>query len=394
MKWRLPFLLALGLLWFERPTTVRADETSSVTVTAPTDFFVEFADETEFVAETFMSPGINSDPQLWLYDVLTGALVTTNDDFDGLQSRIFVVIPAGSYRLRAATCCNNPDGWWSSGGWNQSFGLSFTGQPVAPDATTTTVETTTTSTTENVPSTSVFVPPTTLVETTTTVVETTTTLEPTTTAVITTTTTFEPTTTTTEFLWTPTTTDATTTIAPAPIPPSQTTAAPSSSLPATSTSTIAVGSTTSSSPTETSVPDATTVAPEETVPDGDEIPVQEVNFEEQTAADIAAELAPEELELLSDDAVEQLVEGIAEADLTDEQADAIAVALSDAPDNVKEEFEDQVNVFGGQFDLYVPLGSVINVGQRRVVVAATATVLVMPVPTSTGSGNSSRKGRK
>lgn len=138
--------------------------------------------------------------------------------------------------------------------------------------------------------------------------------------------------------------------------------------------------------------DATTVPPVE--PEIVVSPADQVNFGEVTGAEIVEVLAPENLELLSDDAVKQLVENIAESDLTDEQADAIAVALSSAPDNVKEEFEDQVDIFGGQFDLYVPLGSLVNVGQRRVVVAATATVLVMPVPSSARGGDPSKKGKK
>jgi len=381
---------------------VRAEESTSIVVTSPTDFFVEFSSDTDFLAETFMSPEFPSDPHLWLYDATTGELLAANDDWNGLQSHISLRLPAGLYRLRAAVCCGNPDGWYVGGGWNQQYELRFTGQPVLPDATTTTTvepststtltttlpeETTTTvaevtTTTENVPSTSVFV------ETTTTTV-----VEPSTSVDL-------PTTTTTEVSWTTTTINATTTTVPAVAPPPRTTVVPSSSLPVTSTSTIAPGSSTSIDSTESLVPDATDVPTTDPVDAGDDpageddVPLEQVNFAEQSAADIAEELAPESLELLSDDAVEQLVESIADADLTEEQADAIAVALSDAPDNVKEEFEDQVNVFGGQFDLYVPLGSVINVGQRRVVVAATATVLVMPVPTSTGSGSPSKKGKK
>ena len=57
-------------------------------------------------------------------------------------------------------------------------------------------------------------------------------------------------------------------------------------------------------------------------------------------------------------------------------------ALTNAPDAVKEEFEEQINVFGGQFDTYVPTGSAISVEARRVVVAAAAASFAMPTPTS------------
>ena len=55
-------------------------------------------------------------------------------------------------------------------------------------------------------------------------------------------------------------------------------------------------------------------------------------------------------------------------------------ALTDAPDDVKEEFQDQINVFGGQFDGYVPTGSVVSVSARRAIVAATAVIFAMPAP--------------
>ncbi len=50
--------------------------------------------------------------------------------------------------------------------------------------------------------------------------------------------------------------------------------------------------------------------------------------------------------------------------------------MSDAPDEVKEQFEEQINIYGGQFDSYVPIGSVIPVGQRRTVVAVSMGVVV------------------
>jgi len=110
-------------------------------------------------------------------------------------------------------------------------------------------------------------------------------------------------------------------------------------------------------------------------------------------ADIAEQLNPAVLEELSEDEVATLVEDIADAELTDEQAEAIAIALSNAPDAVKEMFEEQVDVFSGQFDSYVPLDSRVNVGARRVIIASTAAVLVLPAPSSASASSTSRKGR-
>jgi len=60
--------------------------------------------------------------------------------------------------------------------------------------------------------------------------------------------------------------------------------------------------------------------------------------------------------------------------LDEETLEAVSVALSEAPTEVKKEFESQVNVFSGSFNKYVPAGSRVDVGTRRTVVAVTATV--------------------
>lgn len=119
---------------------------------------------------------------------------------------------------------------------------------------------------------------------------------------------------------------------------------------------------------------------------------QDVSIDEPLAVEEINDLLNSgDLETLSNEEVATLVESIANADLTDEQAEEIANALSSAPDDVKEAFEEEVNIFNGQFDAYVPLNSKITVGERRVLVVATATVFALPA-TATSSG-SSRKVR-
>ena len=87
---------------------------------------------------------------------------------------------------------------------------------------------------------------------------------------------------------------------------------------------------------------------------------------------------------MTEEEITTLVEVIASTDLTDEQAEEIAQALSEAPVEVKQEFEAAVNVFGGQFDSYVPAGSNVPVRTRRALVAATAVVFALPAaPTTT-----------
>lgn len=78
-------------------------------------------------------------------------------------------------------------------------------------------------------------------------------------------------------------------------------------------------------------------------------------------------------------------------DLPDEAKEAIAVALTFADDEVKEEFESEVNVFEGGFDSYVPSGSTVSVETRRIIVAATAVTMAVPVASS-GSGGGAEPG--
>lgn len=59
-------------------------------------------------------------------------------------------------------------------------------------------------------------------------------------------------------------------------------------------------------------------------------------------------------------------------DLPPAAKDSLAIALSGAPDEVKEEFEEAINVFYDGYDQYTPTGSRVNVETRRTVVAVVA----------------------
>lgn len=268
--------------------------------------------------------------------------------------------------------------------------------------------------------------PTTTTTTTTTTLpeETTTTVEETTTTVEETTTTVEETTTTQSPPPPPTTIEETTTTTDSPKPkptdppstpppsePEQTeapntsvtedTQAPENTAPETTPETSPETPEVPSEPSVTPPPPST---PPDDVIEPETPPVEEpATIEDQTTEQIVeniesievTNLTTEEiskvfssdvLESLSDDQVKELISSIDPSSLTDEQAEAIAEQLSDAPENVKKEFESQINIFGGQFDSYVPTGSVITVGQRRVIVAVAAVTMIAPVP-----GMSSRR---
>ena len=79
------------------------------------------------------------------------------------------------------------------------------------------------------------------------------------------------------------------------------------------------------------------------------------------------------------------------SEVTAEDGLAISQALVDAPTEVKEAFEEELNIFEGVFDIYVPTDSGINVGVRRTFVAVTAitTTLTMTSGAAPLSGGSS-----
>jgi hypothetical protein len=104
-------------------------------ITGISDYWFEYDVPTQFEARTYMVDGYGSDPQLWLYDE-EGTLIISNDDWYGLQSHISIEVQPGRYRLRAGTCCWQPDIWRGGNGWNEQYELSFNGEP----ANTTTTE--------------------------------------------------------------------------------------------------------------------------------------------------------------------------------------------------------------------------------------------------------------
>ena len=355
-------------------------------ITEPTDIWFDYAEPTQFVAQTYMITGYNSDPMLWLYDE-QGNQLAANDDSFGLQSYISIEVPAGRYRLRAGICCGDPNAWRTNGGWNLQYELGFNG--VGSMQTTTTVEqTTTTTSSTTIPST------TTSTSTTTTTTTTSTTVLPTTTS--TTSTTLAPTTTTSVAPTTTSVVSTTTSTVPAVV--------------------VATTTTTSTSTTSTTVPTTTTVSPTTTEPLQELVqvdpevtallgaismlPQSEVQaaveniIEEGVSSEEATALAtnPDVLESVTSEQATEIFDAVEVSDLSGEQAEQLVEAVQDAPEEVRAAFEEQINVFGGKFNKYVPIGSVINVGQRKVLIAATGVLFVAPtvsVSSSTSGSQSS-----
>ncbi len=134
-------------------------------------------------------------------------------------------------------------------------------------------------------------------------------------------------------------------------------------------------------PTEV-LPDEVT---EETIPI-EETPVEELNDEELLTAiesieegmEVSEELAvavaqsAEVVASLSSEEATAVFEAIEVDNLSTEEAQAIVEAVQDAPAEVREAFEEEINIFSPGFDNYVPLGSNIPVSTRRTLIAVAA----------------------
>jgi hypothetical protein len=134
------------------------------------------------------------------------------------------------------------------------------------------------------------------------------------------------------------------------------------------------------------LPDDTT--PTEVLPDEvtEEIQLEELNDEELLTAidsieegmEVSEELAvavaqsAEVVASLSSEEATAVFEAIEVDNLSVEEAQAIVEAVQDAPAEVRETFEEEINIFSPGFDNYVPLGSNIPVSTRRTLIAVAA----------------------
>lgn len=339
--------VALTMLGFYSPNPVKAE---NYTATATErDFYFTSSEPTIITIRTYAwQYGIDS--MLWLYDD-QGTVVAANDDYFGLDSYISIeMIPNVQYRLRAGVCCGDPERW---------YGTSYVIEPsLEPtNAPTTTTETTTTTTQ----------PPTTTTTSTTS------------------------TTTTTEApLPLPTTTVVSTTT----LPPLVATTSSSSTSTVPATTTVASSTTVLQTTTTTILPSTSTTLPvttsSTTIPPIDDSLSPEEAVAIVTSAEVLKELTPDE--------ATQVFDSLEVTELSDEQADALVEAVQDAPEEVRAAFEEEVNIFDNKFNSYVPLGSNINVGQRKVLVAASGVLFMAPTvsvssSSTSGTQSDSRKRR-
>jgi hypothetical protein len=271
----------------------------------------------------------------------------------------------------------------------------FTSEPL-PSATTSTLETTTTessTTTTEMPAstttTSIYQPSTTAVlQTTTTLPQTTSSIPlplPQPVAEVVVTTSIPATTTTQEPLPETTLTtfpQATSTIIPATTIPSL----PPVSVPDASetTTSIYTAPETDEPLTQEQFVEALSVLSEATTSDEVQAVVEEI-LKADLSSDQAEQLvaSAEVLTAITGEQAQQLFEQIEPTQLSESMAAVIADTMNnpDVPTEVKEAFEETLNIFGNEgFSTYVPLGSNVNVAVRRTIIAGTTILVAMPSP--------------
>jgi hypothetical protein len=102
--------------------------------------------------------------------------------------------------------------------------------------------------------------------------------------------------------------------------------------------------------------------------------VLEALLEEEPTQEQATAIAssPAALAVLTNEQATQVFEALDVTELDNTQLEALAEAVSDAPTEVKEAFEDSVDIFSDGLDTYVPVDSKIPVSERRTLIAIAA----------------------
>jgi hypothetical protein len=102
--------------------------------------------------------------------------------------------------------------------------------------------------------------------------------------------------------------------------------------------------------------------------------VVEALLAEEPTEEQATALAssPEVLAVISTEQAAEIFEALDVGALTDTQTEELIAAIESAPTEIREEFEDKIDIFGEGLDDYTPTGSNIPVGERRTLIAVTA----------------------
>jgi len=102
------------------------------------------------------------------------------------------------------------------------------------------------------------------------------------------------------------------------------------------------------------------------------------NVTSEQAAELVSNVAV--LQVITESEAKELFSEVVPAELSEEQAALIVGAVQSAPKEVRKAFEAVIDIFGSQFESYVPTGSNIPVSERRTLVAIGATLTMLPAP--------------
>ena len=86
---------------------------------------------------------------------------------------------------------------------------------------------------------------------------------------------------------------------------------------------------------------------------------------------------PESLKNITEDEAKQVFKELKVSEITEEEKQEITQAIQNAPDEVKQAFEEEINIYGEGFDNYVPVGSEIPVSERRTLIAVASIATAM-----------------
>lgn len=113
-------------------------------------------------------------------------------------------------------------------------------------------------------------------------------------------------------------------------------------------------------------------------------------LENGVTEDQATELATSEkvLESIDGDQAADIFEEIPVGELSTEEEAALVDAVTNAPEEVKNAFEETIDVYSEGLDDYVPVGSNIDVGTRRSLLAATTVLSTVTVAGASGASGS------
>lgn len=108
--------------------------------------------------------------------------------------------------------------------------------------------------------------------------------------------------------------------------------------------------------------------------------ILETGLNEQEATLLATN--PDVLAVVTQEEAVAIFDAIDLSELSEVEALAIVAAVQDASAEVREAFEDEIDIFAGSSDTYVPLGSSVPINTRRVIIASAALVITgTPAPT-------------